>query len=239
MLLNRVARRQCPAVVQQHLALPQAPKAAPIARVQFALGILEQRADAALQPSVQQLHDEVQEMSQLVNELLSFSRAGMMNDRAKVELTICELGPIVERAAAREATGKTSVRFDIPADLHVVAHEALLSRAIANVVRNAVRHGGGDGDAPIDISARHAGDSVLVTIADSGPGLPEDTLQRVFMPFYRPDESRNRQQGGGAGLGLAIVKDCIEACRGTVVCRNRVGRKGLDVEFTLKFARNG
>ena len=59
------------------------------------------------------------------------------------------------------------------------------------------------------------------------------------LPFYRPDESRNRQQGGGAGLGLAIVKDCIEACRGTVVCRNRLGRKGLEVEFTLKFARNG
>jgi len=202
---------------------------APIARVQFALGILEQRADESLQSSVQQLHEEVQEMSQLVNELLSFSKAGMASDPSKVELALQELRPIVERAAAREAGDK--VKIEVPATMQVLVHEAFLSRAIANVVRNAVRHAGLE--EPIEIRARAQGERVLLTIADSGPGLPEDALSGVFMPFYRPDESRNRQQGGGAGLGLAIVKDCVEACRGTVVCRNRTDRLGLEVEFSL------
>jgi two-component system sensor histidine kinase CpxA len=209
---------------------------APIARVQFALAILEQRADASLQPSVQQLHEEVQDMSQLVNELLSFSKAGMASDPSKVELAVHELLPVVERAAAREAGGKAEVRIDVSPDIHVLAHEAFLSRALGNVVRNAVRHAGAAG--PIEIRAWQSRDRVFLTVADSGPGLPAYALQSVFMPFYRPDDSRDRQLGGGAGLGLAIVKDCVEACRGTIVCRNRKDRSGLEVEFSLLAARN-
>jgi two-component system sensor histidine kinase CpxA len=106
----------------------------------------------------------------------------------------------------------------------------LLLRALSNLIRNAVRYAGTDG--PITISARRDGNSVTITVADSGPGLPMEEFDRVFTPFYRLDASRTRETGG-AGLGLAIVKSCVEASGGTVQCRNREPH-GLEVEIRLK-----
>jgi two-component system sensor histidine kinase CpxA len=71
----------------------------------------------------------------------------------------------------------------------------------------------------------------VITVADSGPGLPEEEVERIFTPFYRLETSRNRASGG-AGLGVAIVRKCVEACKGTVRCRNRVPT-GLEVEIRL------
>jgi signal transduction histidine kinase len=71
----------------------------------------------------------------------------------------------------------------------------------------------------------------VIRVADNGPGLPANEVDRVFTPFYRVESSRNRGTGG-VGLGLAIVKNCVEACKGTVRCRNRVP-SGLEVEIRL------
>jgi two-component system sensor histidine kinase CpxA len=107
-----------------------------------------------------------------------------------------------------------------------------LVRALANLVRNAVRYAGEAG--PITVSVRRENQDAVVTVADSGPGLPPDELERVFTPFYRLEASRNRE-AGGAGLGLAIVKSCVEACGGRVECLNRKPT-GLEVEIRLRVA---
>lgn len=60
-----------------------------------------------------------------------------------------------------------------------------------------------------------SGDEVELVVADSGPGVPEALLGRLFDPFFRIDDSRTRETGG-TGLGLAIVQTCIQACGGTV-----------------------
>ncbi|MEO7652542.1 MAG: ATP-binding protein, partial [Bryobacteraceae bacterium] len=70
------------------------------------------------------------------------------------------------------------------------------------------------------------------TVADCGPGVPADEIENIFTPFYRPELARARETGG-VGLGLAIVKSCVEACRGSVTCRNR-SPKGLEVTIRLK-----
>jgi two-component system sensor histidine kinase CpxA len=75
---------------------------------------------------------------------------------------------------------------------------------------------------------------VCINVADSGPGVPEDSLEEIFAPFYRLDASRS-QETGGLGLGLAIVRTCVEACRGAVRCRNR-RPSGLEVEIRLAAA---
>lgn len=201
---------------------------APIARIQFALGILEQKAEEGQRGSVAALHEEVQEMSGLVNELLSFSKAGMDSGRAPVAPV--SVRSVVDRAVAREAFGGVAVETQVADDLAVMANEGLLLRAVANVVRNAVRYAGEAG--PITVSASREGESVAIVVADSGPGLPTEELEQVFTPFYRPDTARTRETGG-AGLGLAIVRTCVEACGGTVVCRNRAGG-GLEVVLRLK-----
>jgi two-component system sensor histidine kinase CpxA len=85
---------------------------------------------------------------------------------------------------------------------------------------------------PITITAARTGADVEISVADQGPGLPKEELEEVFAPFYRPESARTRETSG-AGLGLAIVRTCVEACGGTVACRNRVPR-GLEVTIRLQ-----
>jgi two-component system sensor histidine kinase CpxA len=203
---------------------------APIARIQFALGILERKADGELKSHVAVLYEEIQEMSALVNELLSFSKAGL--EAGAAALSPVNLAGIANKAVAREAFGAASVEVAISPDLSAMANEALLLRALSNVVRNAIRYAGEQG--PIVLAARRDGSNVELTVADSGPGLPQEELEEVFAPFYRPESARTRQTGG-AGLGLAIVRTCIDACRGTVACENRAPH-GLEVKIRLQAA---
>jgi two-component system, OmpR family, sensor histidine kinase CpxA len=204
---------------------------APIARIQFALGILERKAadadQAHLAPHVKTLHDEIQEMSALVNELLSFSKAGMNPDA--VPLGPVSVASVVERAIAREAFSGSRIESKVPDGLAAMANEAFLLRAVSNVLRNAVRYAGSAGS--IEIRAVRQDGVISLTVADSGPGLPPAEIEEVFQPFYRPEAARTRETGG-AGLGLAIVKSCVEACHGTVECRNRQPR-GLEVIVRL------
>jgi two-component system sensor histidine kinase CpxA len=194
---------------------------APIARIQFALGILEHRTE---QGTVDDLQEEVRQMSSLVAELLSFSKAGMQQGgRALVGV---DIGHIVREAVARE---NAEVEVAIEDGLMAMADPESLLRAIANLLRNAERYAGQAG--PITVAARRDAGQVAVTVADHGPGLPEEEVDRVFTPFYRVETSRNRASGG-VGLGLSIVRNCVEACQGTVRCRNRVP-SGLEVEIRL------
>ena len=212
----------------------------PLARMEMALGILEQRTPAELRDRVGDVREEVREMSTLVNELLAFSKAGLQDTTAARERVT--LSPLIESAVAREADGLRIVT-DLPPDLAVTAAPSLLSRAIANIIRNARHYAGAAG--PIEITARRATDPphpaapngrVLLTIADHGPGVPADALPRLFDPFFRVDQARARETGG-VGLGLAIVKSCVEACGGTArACPRPDGASGLVIELTLPAA---
>lgn len=201
---------------------------APIARTQFALGILERKAEEG---ATDDLQEEIRYMSALVSELLSFSKAGMLqNGRALVALSADQ--PL-RSAVERETTSlKIEVTVDIEPGLRLMADPENLTRAVSNLVRNAIRYAGEAG--PIFVTARREQSEVVITVSDCGPGLPESEAEQVFTPFYRLENSRNRTSGG-VGLGLAIVRNCIEACKGTVRCRNRVPT-GLEVEIRLMAA---
>jgi two-component system sensor histidine kinase CpxA len=164
-------------------------------------------------------------LSGLAGELLSFSKMGMQQGaRTLVAVDVAE---IARQAVEREGA---TVEMHVESGLMVMAEPELLLRSIANLVRNAVRYAGDAG--PVSISARRDHKEIAITIADSGPCLPEEEVERVFTPFYRLENSRNRSSGG-VGLGLAIVRNCVEACKGTVRCRNRVP-SGLEVEIRLQ-----
>lgn len=201
---------------------------APIARIQFAAGILEQRAGDSSREYVADLQEEVEHMSGLVNELLHFTRAGLQ--QKPLSLAQVKIAETVRRAVDREAAGRDGIEIEVNDGLTAQAAPEFLFRAISNLVRNAIRYAGDAG--PIRISAARSGDEVIVTVADHGPGLAESQLEQVFQPFYRPEAARRRETGG-AGLGLAIVKSCVEACAGRVSCRNRKP-SGLEVEIRLR-----
>jgi two-component system sensor histidine kinase CpxA len=201
---------------------------APTARMQVALGILEQRADENTREYVADITDDARHMSGLINELLSFSKAGMQ--AADTEMTRVIIADTVRRVVEREGLPGITVETSVPEDIVVLANPDYLVRALSNLVRNAIRYAGQSG--PISISAQIEDGEGVITVADRGPGIPENALEDVFAPFFRLESSRGRDSGG-TGLGLAIVKACVEGCKGTVRARNR-RPCGLEVEIRLK-----
>jgi two-component system sensor histidine kinase CpxA len=204
---------------------------APIARMQIALGILEERADGKHLPYVNDVREELQHISHLVNELLSFSKAGLRQQPAALQSVA--LGEIAWRVAEREGRSGAVIEVSVDENLRAQAEPELLTRALANLVRNSIRYAGQSG--PVRLCGGGEDGKVFLTVSDEGPGVPEDALQKIFDPFYRVEESRSRDTGG-VGLGLAIVKTCVEACGGTVSARNREPR-GLEVRIVLQAAK--
>ena len=199
----------------------------PISRMQFALGILEQRAEPKQKTYVTDLQEELEHMSGLVDELLSFSKAQLTSQAAQLEPV--NLAETVRKVLQREASDLANVEVLIDERIEVWANPDYLFRSVANLVRNAIRYAGDAG--PITVSGKRDGGNVWISVADRGPGLPDKELENVFKPFYRPEFARQRETGG-VGLGLAIVRSCVEPCGGAVNCRNR-SPKGLEVEIRL------
>lgn len=194
----------------------------PIARMQMALGVVEQRSTPDQVNYLKKLDRELQHMARLVEEVLAFSKAETLPDReAPVTFDLREL---IDQVIAREAP-EAGIQLKVE-ELNLHTLRSALDRALGNVVRNAVRYA-----TDIEIHASSQNDQVIIQVLDRGPGVPKEALSRLFEPFYRPEAARGRNTGG-SGLGLAITKRCIEACGGTVTARNREGG-GLIVEFHL------
>ena len=202
----------------------------PLARLQMALGIIESRLGGTKEEqaaSVKTALEKAGQISTLVNALLDFSKASF-------EAQSIHLGPVnvkeaVVKALAAESVTGDSATLDIPAGLTACADPELLVRALANLIRNAIRHNENVGK--IIITALKSGRDVTIGVADCGTGVPEAELPKIFDAFYRLDASRTRDTGG-VGLGLTIVKTCVESCHGTVTARNRHPH-GLEVIITL------
>jgi signal transduction histidine kinase len=124
---------------------------------------------------------------------------------------VSDLAPLIESKRQR-------VNIDVaPAAATVSADPAKLHDVVRNLVENAVNYSPDRADILLKTS-REGGD-VILTVADSGPGLPPEDLTRVFERFYRVDKSRARP--GGTGLGLAIVRHLVELPGGAVSAANR------------------
>lgn len=182
---------------------------APLARIRTGLGILEMKLTGTDPSVLSSIEADAAELAALVNEILAFSRAGT---RAP-SLRATPLEPLVREVIAREAAG-IEAGISIPAGLAAMADPNLLGRAIGNLIRNAAIHAGPL--AKVMINAAETADTVSISVADNGPGVPPAELPRLFESFYRLDRSRSRDTGG-SGLGLAIVRSAIETCGGEVV----------------------
>ncbi len=232
--INRMATRLDGYVAGQKRFLGDAAHelCSPIARMQVAVGILERSSDPSLRETIADLNDDLQHMSNLVNDVLSFSKATLRGPEIALDRIL--LDEVVATVIAREAGPARDVRSAVPQNLWARANRDLLERALANVIRNAIRYAGEAG--PITVSATRHQQQIILSVADCGPGLPDPDLDRIFDPFYRLDTSREGGSGG-VGLGLAIVKSCVEACRGSVACRN-LPQRGLAVEIALPSAEH-
>jgi K+-sensing histidine kinase KdpD len=147
-------------------------------------------------------------LSRLVENLLDMSR--IEAGKAEPHREAIDLAEVLD--AAREATPRPEVvRLEVDRELPLVeADAAQLERAFANLLENAVRHGGGR---PVLVKSRLVGEKITVRVVDQGPGIPQSEWQRIFEPFQH---GAANGASGGAGLGLAIAKGFVEANGGEI-----------------------
>ncbi|HEX6666899.1 MAG TPA: ATP-binding protein [Solirubrobacterales bacterium] len=149
---------------------------------------------------------EGQRLSRLLENLIDVSR--LESGGAEPRREPVDLAGVLEAARGSVGAGHEQVRLALDEELPALdADAAQLERAFANLIENAVRHGGGN---PVLVRSRTSGGRLLVRVVDQGPGIPEPERARLFEPFYR------REGGGGSGLGLAIAKGFVEANGGEI-----------------------
>ncbi|CAK0766291.1 two-component system, OmpR family, sensor histidine kinase KdpD [Azospirillaceae bacterium] len=191
----------------------------------------EDRYDAAMrQELVTAIQVESERMHRFVNNLLDMTRleAGALEPKRDVVDISDAVGAALRRL--ERLLSRHRVSLDIPTDLPMACGDfVLIEQILFNLLDNAVKYGPLDSE--IIVRARGRDNKVVVTVADEGPGIPEDKLEMVFNKFYRFHE-KDRQRAG-TGLGLAICRGFVEAMDGAIVAANRLDCSGAIITVTL------
>lgn len=201
----------------------------PLARMQWALDILQKQATDQQKAALHDLREEVDNMVNLIQELLNFNKSVSSTHYPQEPVCIASL---VHEAAKQESIPSTTLDTRALAPISVEANAHLLKRAVSNILRNCLRYAPDAG--LIRIHSVKSGLHATLHITDGGPGVPPEIIPRLGEPFFRTDSHRSRETGG-TGLGLSIVKRCVEACNGTLQIANATPQ-GLTVSITLRIA---
>jgi two-component system, OmpR family, sensor kinase len=198
----------------------------PLARLQAAIGLARQQPEH-FDETLTRIEREGERMDALVDELLTLSRlqAGVAGELEEVDLQELLEG-IVEDARFEGSARQVSVALLLAELPTVRVNPALMHRAIENVVRNALHHS--PPGSTVQVTGRAEGRHLHLSIADQGPGVPPDALEKIFQPFYRGGKT----SGDGYGLGLAIAERVIAAVDGQIRAKNAAAG-GLVVEIDL------
>ncbi|PYX28028.1 MAG: two-component sensor histidine kinase [Acidobacteria bacterium] len=210
----------------------------PLARLSVALGLARRQAAPGAEAALNRIELEADRLNQLIQRLLTISRLETGTDGIlKTRVSLRDLVEHVVRDAEYEAQGRGCSVFAEPTDEYPVdANPDLLRSAIENVVRNAIRYTAAGTAVEVRLERRigDEGEDLAIRVLDSGPGVPEEALDKIFEPFYRIDDARNRQTGG-AGLGLSIADRAVRLHGGRVRASNRP-EGGLAVEIRIPAA---
>jgi two-component system OmpR family sensor kinase len=186
---------------------------------------------------MQRIEAEASRMGLLVEDLLHLARVDQQRPLSATPVDLAEVaGDAVHDARAVQPDRPVSLHLDDSlTDVPVVlGDEARLRQVVGNLVTNALVHTPHEARVTLTL-AEDDPDSVLLRVADEGPGLAPEDAERVFERFYRADTSRTRS-AGGTGLGLAIVASLVEAHGGSVQLDTAPGQGAA---FTVRLPRSG
>jgi two-component system, OmpR family, sensor histidine kinase CpxA len=207
----------------------------PLARLSVALGLAWQRTGPEAHGVLERIEMEATRLNELIGRLLTLARLEGGEDAVqRTPIALDELVLDIAKDADFEAQSRQChVRCSIREESTVFGSPSLLHSAVENVVRNAMRHTHEGTEVEILLArescvGKH---EAVVRVIDHGPGVPQESLDKLFRPFYRLDDARGRQTGG-VGLGLAITERAVRLHGGTVRASNRP-EGGLMVEIRL------
>jgi signal transduction histidine kinase len=201
-----VQRRELVANVSHELRTP-------IAALRARLENLADGVEALDQDAVGAMLKATSRLSALVDQLLELAQ--FESGAARLDESRFAVDDLIREAVEEVAPVNPDVRLVVATetDLKVNGDHARLHEVLTNLLTNAVRHSPAHGRVEVSVSVRAAG--VRIEVADQGPGIPPEELERVFDRFYRVDSAR-ASNAGGAGLGLAIARSIIELHGGSV-----------------------
>ncbi len=164
--------------------------------------------------SLEHLTEQVLRMERLVKSLLDLSALEIAHSTTTDAVDLVPLlNSLTDDYTLLAEARKINLKTQLPRRLQVTGNYEKLNRAFSNLIDNAIKynHDGGR----VQISARQAGNQIIIVISNTGPGVAAAETAKVFTQFYRVEASR-AQLYGGTGLGLAIVKRIIELHNGTI-----------------------
>ena len=212
----------------------------PLARLNVALELARQRSGTEARSALDRIDRETNRLNELIQRLLTIARLEAGDESIeKLPVHLEQIVRDIAKDAAFEAQSRhCQVEATIVDDCVVLGSASLLHSAIENVVRNAIRYTQENTSVQVRLEQGVGiendslqGPEAVVRVTDSGPGVPEDALDKLFRPFYRIDDARGRQTGG-VGLGLAITDRAVRLHGGTIRVANRP-QGGLVVEIRL------
>jgi signal transduction histidine kinase len=191
----------------------------PITRMRLRVDVMDDGAQST------KLQQDLQEMENLVKEGVTYART--MHGAAEVPLRI-DADALLDSLVFDYIDAGQQVSLQGQVGTALVTRPQALRRIVGNLADNALKFSGA---AEITVAAAQHG-AVTISVLDRGPGIPAESLEAVFEPFYRLESSRNRGTGG-TGLGLAIARQLALAMDATLTLHNRAGG-GLEARLTLK-----
>lgn len=200
-------------------------------RGELELALRRERTDEEYRRVIGSALEETERLSRLAEDLLTLARAdaGAMEPRfaliradETVRKTLARLGPEAERKGV-------SLAFEGDPEARLCCDPELIGRLVWNLVDNAIRFTTPSGNVLVSVSCANSNGEVRISVADTGPGIREEELGRVFDRFYRADAAHGDTDG--TGLGLAIVRAIARAHGGTVTAENA---KSGGATFTVR-----
>ena len=173
-------------------------------------------------PIVDIAQRQADRMTDLIADLTDLSRI----ETGAIELECSRIplhgivSDVMVAVSARHHDRDVDISVDVDRELQVYADPRRLEQILTNLVDNGVKYTPNGG--AVTVSARQHGAVVSISVRDTGPGIPQDSLEKIFNRFYRVDQARSREMGG-TGLGLAIVKHLVKLHRGLVHVVSSVG----------------
>ena len=193
--------------------------------------ILQNEMDTdTIREFVGDIGNEADRLNRMSQKLLSLSR---IESQADGDCEIVFIAPTVERAlrmlSATATNNNVTIETDFSGDASILIIEDDLYQIVFNLLENGIKYNRTNGK--LFVSIQRNNENAILTVKDSGVGIPEDAMSHIFERFYRVDKARSRKTGG-AGLGLSIVRNLIERNGGSI-CVNSIVGEGTT--FTVTF----
>jgi len=187
----------------------------PLTRMKLQLELVEQN------DATKNMQDDINEMEDMLEDYLDFARG-----ETKERTEDIDLQKFISEIILGYGQQEGNIKLDVSGDVHIHGKPQAIRRCFTNLIDNAIRYADN-----VEVSVVSNGRNASIYIEDDGSGIAEDKRKDVFQPFYRIEESRNKETGG-TGLGLSITRDIINGHGGKIWLSDSL-LGGLKVEISL------